>query len=403
MLMISILLQGSVYAASELQAPRFITQPSASGSIVAEGRTKILQCQCLGFPRVEYRWMKGGVFLSDFSSEHFYKIQSVSRSDAGDYRCFAKNSVGTIISEKIKLTVVYMSPFENDFPHVLRVKAGHAAIFPLPSIASVPQSLVTWQREDNKRLYGTKYAVTDDQAQIILSVDSQDQARYRAQARLTNTQIGREETSSYTYLEVYGEDGGDILPEIVVAPRDKTIIRGTTLSELHCVANARPLHALEILWFKDGLPINQAGVPFSFNDLWNRTLSLFEADFKHQGIYTCQAQMTTGGPKLTKDARITVTEKPHFRKYMAVSTLGEFGKAITVPCDVHAVPKPNLTWYRNGILLSETPNSRYVLSKSCLNLPKLVKNCLNCLKLSKLSETVKSKLVHNCLNLYEIV
>ena len=58
-----------------------------------------------GFPQVEYRWMKDGVFLSDFSSEHFYKIQSVSRSDAGDYRCYAKNSVGTIISEKIKLTV----------------------------------------------------------------------------------------------------------------------------------------------------------------------------------------------------------------------------------------------------------------------------------------------------------
>ena len=32
----------------ELQAPRFITQPSASGSIVAVGRTKILQCQALG-------------------------------------------------------------------------------------------------------------------------------------------------------------------------------------------------------------------------------------------------------------------------------------------------------------------------------------------------------------------
>ena len=71
--------------------------------------------------------------------------------------------------------------------------------------------------------------------------------------------------------------------------------------------------------------------------------------------------MTTGGPKLTKDATIIVTEKPHFKKYMAVSTLGEFGKAITVPCDVHAVPKPNLTWYRNGIPLSETPNLRYVI------------------------------------------
>ena len=127
----------------------------------------------------------------------------------------------------------------------------------------------------------------------------------------------------------------------------------------------------------------QVGIPFSFNDLWNRTLSLFEADFKHQGVYTCQARMTTGGPKLTKDATIIVTEKPHFKKYMAVSTLGEFGKAITVPCDVHAVPKPNLTWYRNGIPLSETPNLRYEMFKivqTCLNLSKLVQNCQNLIK-----------------------
>lgn len=30
------------------QAPRFITHPSSSGSIVSEGRTKILQCHALG-------------------------------------------------------------------------------------------------------------------------------------------------------------------------------------------------------------------------------------------------------------------------------------------------------------------------------------------------------------------
>ena len=49
--------------------------------------------------------MKDGMFLSDFSSEHFYKIQAVSKSDAGNYQCYAKNSVGTIISESIPLTV----------------------------------------------------------------------------------------------------------------------------------------------------------------------------------------------------------------------------------------------------------------------------------------------------------
>lgn len=33
---------------SQLQAPRFTTQPSSSGSIVSEGRTKIIQCHALG-------------------------------------------------------------------------------------------------------------------------------------------------------------------------------------------------------------------------------------------------------------------------------------------------------------------------------------------------------------------
>ena len=78
-----------------------------------------------------------------------------------------------------------MSPFENDPPQVLRVKAGHAAVFHLPLIASVPKPSVTWQREDNhKPLYGTKYAVTDEQSQIILSVDSQEMARYRYELEL---------------------------------------------------------------------------------------------------------------------------------------------------------------------------------------------------------------------------
>ena len=95
----------TVDISAELQAPRFITQPSASGSIVAVGRTKILQCQALGFPQPQYRWIKDGDFISGFSSEHFYKIQSVEREDAGSYQCIAKNSVGSILSEMIPLSV----------------------------------------------------------------------------------------------------------------------------------------------------------------------------------------------------------------------------------------------------------------------------------------------------------
>ena len=72
-----------------------------------------------------------------------------------------------------------MSSFKSTPPQKLRVKAGHSVIFELPPVESVPTPSVTWQTEDNTLLYGTKYAVTSDNRQIILSVDSTDQKRYR--------------------------------------------------------------------------------------------------------------------------------------------------------------------------------------------------------------------------------
>ena len=139
--------------ADNLQAPRFNTQPSASGSIVAVGRTKILQCQALGFPQPQYRWLKDGDYISGFSSEHFYKIQSVTRPDAGSYQCIARNSVGSIISEMIPLSVAFMTSFSETGPSV------------------------TWQSEDNTLLYGTKYATTADNKLVILNVDQSDTGR----------------------------------------------------------------------------------------------------------------------------------------------------------------------------------------------------------------------------------
>ena len=72
-----------------------------------------------------------------------------------------------------------MSSFKATPPQRIRVKAGHSVVFKLPAIESVPPPSVTWQTQDNALLYGTKYAVTSDKRQIILSVDSSDQKGYR--------------------------------------------------------------------------------------------------------------------------------------------------------------------------------------------------------------------------------
>ena len=58
-----------------------------------------------GAPQPSYRWLKDGQYLGDFTTEHFYRIHNTQRSDAGEYQCIAKNSVGAIFSEKAQVAV----------------------------------------------------------------------------------------------------------------------------------------------------------------------------------------------------------------------------------------------------------------------------------------------------------
>jgi protein sidekick len=100
-----------------------------------------------------------------------------------------------------------------------------------------------------------------------------------------------------------------VAPEILFPPKDTVIVKGARLTELQCIANARPLLEMELVWLKDGKPLEEAGIGFSFNDLWNRTLSLLQADSTYEGTYSCEVRMRTGGPTMTKEAKVTVIGK----------------------------------------------------------------------------------------------
>lgn len=59
-------------------------------------------------------------------------------------------------------------------------------------------------------------------------------------AHVTNTQLGQEEQSGGVRLIVRGGGEADDVPvRIVVPPQDTQVNRGTPVTELHCIANAR--------------------------------------------------------------------------------------------------------------------------------------------------------------------
>lgn len=152
----------------------------------------------------------------------------------------------------------------------------------------------------------------------------------------------------------------EIAPEIIIKPQDVQIVKGTAQTTLDCIANAKPLHELETLWFKDGIIIENTGISHTLNDLWNRSLTLVSANLSHSGQYECQVRLKTGGfPTVKAIATVVVQEKPKFVSAIRSETLGDYGSQITLPCDAVGIPSPNITWYKNAEEVVTAMDNRY--------------------------------------------
>ncbi|XP_043274054.1 protein sidekick isoform X3 [Venturia canescens] len=338
---------GNASASVTLQEPRFITQPSGVSNILIENRTKILQCMARGYPQPKYRWFKDGVPLSnELTSDTFWRIQSPRRKDAGVYYCVATNDVGSIFSERVTFSVAYMGVFENLTDIEVIVQSGSAAILELPPIESDPTPDVTWSTLDGPIPYEIQYA-TSHHKLLILNVSEKDARPYRARA--TNTQIGKEENSPIFNLRVTGDPNYEVAPSIIVEPRDMQIIKDQPVTYLDCIANARSLHELRTIWTKDGIPIENARIVYSFNDSWNRTLALISANLTYTGVYTCQVDLLGGGyPSVNASAKIDVFEKPTFVNELKRETHSDYGSMVNLPCDAVGVPTPKISWFFNA-------------------------------------------------------
>ena len=59
----------------------------------------------IGYPQPQYKWLRNGIPVGDFSSSQYLRILNTQRTDAASYKCIAKNDAGSIFSEKIDVVV----------------------------------------------------------------------------------------------------------------------------------------------------------------------------------------------------------------------------------------------------------------------------------------------------------
>ncbi|NXM38502.1 SDK2 protein, partial [Gymnorhina tibicen] len=335
-------------------SPYFKTEPVRS-QVHLEGNRLVLTCMAEGSWPLEFKWLHNSRELTKFSLEYRYMITSLDRTHAGFYRCIVRNRMGALLQRQTEVQVAYMGSFE-DSETQQSVSHGEAAVIRAPRIASFPQPQVTWFRDGRKISPSSRIAITLENTLVILSTVAPDAGRYYVQA--VNDKNGDNKTSQPITLTVanVGGPADPIAPTIIVPPRNTSVVAGTSEVTMECVANARPLIKLHIIWKKDGAPVSSGISDYS------RRLTILHPTLSDSGFYECEAVLRSSSvPAVTAGAYLSVLEPPQFVREPERHITAEMEKVVAIPCQAKGVPPPEMAWYKDAALLHLEKLSRFRL------------------------------------------
>uniref|UniRef100_A0A8D2D7A1 receptor protein-tyrosine kinase n=1 Tax=Sciurus vulgaris TaxID=55149 RepID=A0A8D2D7A1_SCIVU len=153
-----------------------ITRPPINVKII-EGLKAVLPCTTMGNPKPSVSWIKGDSALRENSrvavlESGSLRIHNVQKEDAGQYRCVAKNSLGTAYSKLVKLEV-------EVFARILRAPESHNVTFgsfvTLRCTATgIPVPTISWIENGNAVSSGSiqesvKDRVIDSRLQLFIT------------------------------------------------------------------------------------------------------------------------------------------------------------------------------------------------------------------------------------------
>nr|XP_045038349.2 protein sidekick-2 isoform X2 [Desmodus rotundus] len=333
-------------------APYFKTEPVRT-QVHLEGNRLVLTCMAEGSWPLEFKWLHNNRELTKFSLEYRYMITSLDRTHAGFYRCIVRNRMGALLQRQTEVQVAFMGSFEEGEKHQ-SVSHGEAAVIRAPRIASFPRPQVTWFRDGRKIPPSSRIAITLENTLVILSTVAPDAGRYYVQA--VNDKNGDNKTSQPITLAVenVGGPADPIAPTIIIPPKNTSVVAGTSEVTMECVANARPLIKLHIIWKKDGVLL--AG---GISD-YNRRLTIPNPTGSDSGFYTCEAALRSSSvPSVIRGAYLSVLEPPQFVREPERHITAEMEKLVDIPCRAKGVPPPSITWYKDAAVVEVARLSRF--------------------------------------------
>uniref|UniRef100_A0A674IMN9 Hemicentin-1 n=1 Tax=Terrapene triunguis TaxID=2587831 RepID=A0A674IMN9_9SAUR len=314
-----------------------------------------LFCMSIGIPVPKITWMKDGRPLPQNDNVHVLRggevlrIASAQVEDTGRYTCLASSPAGD--DDKEYLVRVHVPPniAGTSGPQDLTVLQNRQVILECKSDA-VPPPTITWLK-DGERLQATP------RVRILSS------GRY---LQINNADLG--DTASYTCVasNIAGKTTREFVLTVNVAPTIKggpqTVVVNINKSVvLECVAEGVPTP--RITWRKDGAIF--AGNNARYSVLEDGSLYIHTAHVTDTGRYLCMATNAAGTERKRIDLQVQVP--PSIAPGPTNITV-TVNVQTTLPCDTTGIPRPAISWKKNGHLLNvdQNQNTYRLLSSGSL-------------------------------------
>ncbi|XP_047451806.1 neuronal cell adhesion molecule-like isoform X14 [Mugil cephalus] len=325
-------------APTEERKPTFLIPSGTSSSkMVLRGRVLEMECIAEGLPTPEISWtkMSGDLPAKRTSFLHYNKtlrILNVSESDAGDYRCTARNHHGRV-HHTIHVTVKAAPYWISGAPKNLVLAPGEDGALTCRA-SGTPKPSITWFMNgipiENSPVDPSRQ-VYDDSI-IFSNIQSGSSAVYQC-----NVSNDYGYLLSNAFVNVLSE------PPRVLTPANKVyqVIRNHQ-ALMDCSSFGSPIP--NVTWFKDTQSSTLDGDPYILHD--NGTLEIRIAQHQNTGKYTCVARNSLGISKnhivLEVKEPTRILKQPEYRRVQR-------GTSVVFECTVNHDPSltPTMTWLKD--------------------------------------------------------
>ncbi|XP_071377356.1 neuronal cell adhesion molecule a isoform X3 [Centroberyx affinis] len=341
---------------SDRRRPGFMAPlGSSSTKMVLRGETLELECIAEGLPTPEISWLKeSGEMPSGRMSLHNFqktlKIVDVTEADAGDYRCTAKNSLGSA-HHIIKVTVK-AAPFWISAPRNLILAPNETGVL-ICRVSGEPKPIISWSvngvpienaPQDPSR-------VVEQDTVIFSSVQTGSSGVYQCNA---SNEFGY--LMANAFVSILAEP-----PRVLTPSNNVYQVISNRPALLDCASFGSPIPV--ITWFKDSQTSIQDGDPYVIHN--NGTLEINVAQPLNSGKYTCIATNNLGIKE--NHVYLEVKEPTRILKQPEYKVVQRNRNAV-FECKVKHDPSliPTMTWLKDN---GELPDDeRFVVDTDSLTI-----------------------------------